>query len=199
MPYFFEARSIPETVTYQTDTELITACRQGHAEAWDAVLDRYERLVYSIPLNYGLSRSDAADIAQITFTILLQRLETLRPNTTLAPWLATVARRHTWRLLEKRKRERPQRYQDLSEALVTKPDPDSGRTKERWERVQWLEQGLAQLDQRCRQLLLALYFSPEQPSYAEVADHLDIAVGSVGPTRARCLQRLRHYLNDLLA
>lgn len=181
-----------------SDHDLIEACRQGNTEAWDVVLSRYQRLVYSIPLNYGLTQADAADVTQLTFTILLQSLDSLRADTTLASWLATVARRHTWRLLEKRKRERPQIYQDLHDELQNTADPESLWEMERWELVEWLEQGFAQLDDRCTELLLALYFDPAQPSYAQIAEQLQIAVGSVGPTRARCLQRLRYLLEMAL-
>src|SRR3712207_9466951 len=87
------------------DRVLIRRCQQGSAGAWHQLLNKYERLVYSIPLRYGLSRDDAADIAQITFTILIQSLDSLVEDSRLGPWLATVARRHTWRLLERNRRE----------------------------------------------------------------------------------------------
>src|SRR5687768_4689004 len=90
-----------------SDQELILASRQGDAAAWESLVEKYERLVYSIPLNYGLSREDAADIAQITFTILLQSLDSLRDDSRLGAWLAMVARRHTWRLLNRQRRESP--------------------------------------------------------------------------------------------
>jgi RNA polymerase sigma factor (sigma-70 family) len=177
-----------------TDWDLILACRQGNKQAWEQLLDRYERLVYSIPLNYGLSRDDAADIVQTTFIIFMDSLDGLKPDSRLSAWLCTVAKRHTWRLLEQQRREQINPEEDLRETAVFIPDHSSQRQMERWEAVQWLEQGLALLDDRCRELLLALYFSPEQPAYTDVAADLDMAVGSVGPTRARCLQRLKERL-----
>ena len=178
----------------ESDQDLIDACRQGSAAAWDTLLNKYERLVFSIPLNYGLTGEDAADIAQITFTILIQSLGSLQPGTRLAPWLATVARRHTWRLLERRRREHVNANQDLSESLYAVTDDTSLRRMERWELVEWLEQGLAQLDERCTRLLVALYFDPDQPSYEGIAQRFGVPVGSIGPTRARCLERLRQLL-----
>jgi len=65
----------------------------------------------------------------------------------------------------------------------------------RRELAEWLYQGLSLLDERCRRLLLALYFDAEQPSYAQIADHLKIPIGSVGPTRARCLEQMRQSLH----
>src|SRR5262245_23199298 len=98
----------------ETDHDLIRACQIGDAHAWERLLNRYERLVYSIPLRYGLTGEDAADIAQLTFTILLQSLETLTENVRLAGWLVTVARRHTWRLLARYRREGVNPEEDIA-------------------------------------------------------------------------------------
>jgi RNA polymerase sigma factor (sigma-70 family) len=177
----------------RSDRDLILACRKGDSRAWRAVLDRYERLVFSIPLNYGLSREDAADIAQLTFTILIQSLDTLREDSRLGPWLATVARRHTWRLLERNRREGTVQEKDLAES-ATLLLGKSEESIERWELVEWLNEGLSLISEPCQRLLQALYFDPQQPSYAEVAQRLNMPVGSVGPTRARCLKKLRQAL-----
>ena len=176
----------------KTDRDLIRACRSGDARAWERLLDKYERLVFSISLNYGLTTDDAADVAQITFTILLQNLDTLPDDIRLPPWLATVARRHTWRLLAQNRREAVNPDEDLAgnKALGEMVDD-----RERRELAEWLYQGLSLLDERCRRLLLALYFDAEQPSYAQIADHLKIPIGSVGPTRARCLEQMRQSLH----
>lgn len=180
-----------------SDFALIQGCRQGKQEIWERLLDQYERLVYSIPLNYGLSVDDAADIAQLTFTIFMQSVDGLRDDSNLAAWLATVARRHTWRLVERRRREQVNPEEDLTESVALLRDPDSGQAQERAEMVEWLNQGLTLLDERCRALLLALYFDHELASYAEVAESLGMAVGSIGPTRARCLKRMRDLLETV--
>lgn len=177
----------------QTDHNLIRACRAGDAHAWERLLDKYDRLVFSISLNYGLTMDDAADITQITFTILLQSLDTLPDGVRLAPWLATVARRHTWRLLARNRREAVNPEEDLAEKETLGGAVDH---TERLELAEWLSYGLSMLDERCRQLLIALYFDAEQPSYAQVADHLKIPVGSIGPTRARCLEQMRQRLGS---
>ena len=178
----------------QTDRDLIRACRAGSAHAWERLLDKYERLVYSISLNYGLATDDAADITQITFTILLQNLDTLPDDIRLSAWLATVARRHTWRLLARNRREAVNPDEDLAGNEVLGGIVDN---RERWELAEWLNYGLSSLDERCRQLLLALYFDAEQPSYAQVADHLKMPVGSIGPTRARCLEQMKRSLHTV--
>lgn len=174
-----------------SDGELIRDCRKGKSKAWERLLKKYERLVFSIPLNYGLSRDDAADISQLTFTILIQNLHTLSEDSRLGAWLATVARRHTWRLLERHRRETASEHVDLlaeNAVLIGKGDTES---IEHWELTEWLHQGLSLISESCQNLLTALYFDPKQPSYAEVAEHLNMPLGSVGPTRARCLKDLK--------
>ena len=181
-----------------SDQALILRCRRGSAGAWHQLLNKYEDLVYSIPLRYGLSRDDAADIAQITFTILIQSLDGLSEDSRLGPWLVTVARRHTWRLLQRNRRERANEHLEgtdiaRSAVLLGKSDAD---TIEHWELSEWLAAGLSKMGEPCRELLRALYFEPEQSSYAEVAERLGRPVGSIGPTRARCLSRLRQVLGE---
>lgn len=175
------------------DEVLIRACREGDAEAWKSLLRKYERLVFSIPLNYGLSREDAADISQLTFTILLESIEKLPENSRLGGWLATVARRHTWRLMKRNRQEVTDRYADLAESATLLSGSDT-EFAEPWELTEWLDQGLSRITERCQTLLFLLYFRPEQPSYAEIAAQLGMPVGSIGPTRARCLQLLKQTL-----
>ncbi len=179
-----------------SDRDLIRRCREGSSGAWHQLLNKYERLVYSIPLRYGLSRDDAADVAQLTFTILIESLDTLSEDSRLGAWLATVARRHTWRLLERNRRELASEGLDgtyLADraVLLGRNDADS---IEHWELIELLDTGLSKIGEPCRELLLALYFQPELSSYAEVAARLDMPIGSIGPTRARCLKRLRQVL-----
>jgi len=187
---------MPQTIRkdiLQTDRELIRACRAGGGQAWERLLDKYERLVFSISLSYGLTTDDAADVTQITFTILLQNLDTLPDEIRLSSWLATVARRHTWRLLARNRREAVNPDEDLAGNDVLGGIVDN---RERLELAEWLNYGLSMLDERCRQLLLALYFDAEQPSYTQVAEHLKMPVGSIGPTRARCLEQMRQSLHN---
>ncbi len=179
---------------YLTDDDLIQACRKGDSHAWEIVVDKYKRLVFSIPLNYGLSREDAADITQITFTILFESLDQLYPNARLAPWLSTVARRHSWRMLERYRREHTNDDEALEHNLTNSIDHAGYDDLERGEKLAWLDKGFAQLDERCARLLLLLYFSPNKPSYAEVAAELNMPVSSVSPIRARCLKKLKKVL-----
>jgi RNA polymerase sigma factor (sigma-70 family) len=180
----------------ELDIDLIRRCRRGSVGAWHQVLNRYERLVFSIPLRYGLSREDAADVAQLTFTVLVENMDKLADDSRLGAWLATVARRNTWRKLERNRREIASEHLEgasLAEnaVLLGKSDAES---VEHWELTDWLDTGLSQLSEKCRNLLKALYFQPELASYAEVAEHFGMPLGSIGPTRARCLKRLKRVL-----
>ncbi|WNV76021.1 RNA polymerase sigma factor [Geodermatophilus sp. DSM 44513] len=182
-----EERTRAQQARAERDRRLLEGCRRGDSRAWADLLADYERLVFSIPLRHGLSREDAADVVQLTFTELLQGLDALRDDERLVGWLATVARRQSWRLLERRRRETA--VEELPE--VAEPDP-----AETWTRDEWLYDGLLSLDERCRELITALYLSTESPAYADVARRLGRPIGSIGPTRARCLQRLRAALGD---
>ena len=170
---------------------MLRACQSGDRKAWQALLDRYERLVYSIPLNFGLSRSDADDVAQATFSALVHSMGSIADEERVGAWLGTVARRQTWRLVERRRREPPVPDDRLDR--VSTEDSMIAHT----ENLEWLNQGLAKMDRRCRDLLTALYFSEEAPTYTAVAKEFGIPVGSVGPTRARCLGKLRALLEEL--
>jgi RNA polymerase sigma factor (sigma-70 family) len=175
-----------------SDWDLISACRSGSASAWEQLVLRYERLVYSIALSYGLSRDDAADVSQTAFLALFRSLAALNDETRLSAWLATVAHRQARRLLWRSRHEHPDAIDRLTERL---PDlGPGGGSMERWELVEWLHLGLGSLGERCRKLILALYFDQTEPSYADVAARLGIPLGSIGPTRARCLEQLRQLL-----
>ena len=177
------------------DEELLRRCRTGDESAWEQIVDNYKRLIYSIPLNFGLTADDAADVAQQTFISLVENLERLRPDSNLGAWLATVARRHALHRLRKHKREQVGIDGDLSESkqflAIAATD-----TMVDLEMMQTMHQGLSRIDRRCRDLLIALYFDSQEPSYEEIAERMNIAVGSVGPTRGRCLERLKEVLSD---
>jgi RNA polymerase sigma factor (sigma-70 family) len=182
-------------VAIRLDRDLILDCRNGDLGAWQRLLDRYERLVFSVPRRYGLSREDAADITQLTFTIFFQSMDALSEDSTLGAWLTTVARRHTWRRLDRKRREEAGWYGSSSENMLMLT-PTGTEDMERWELREWLDYGLSLVGKACRDLLSALYLDPNQPSYAEVAARLGMAVGSVGPTRIRCIKRLRRVLGE---
>ena len=169
-----------------SDPELLKACRAGDQDAWELLVGRYERLIFSVALRNDVTREDAADITQMTFVALLESIGRLRDEQRLASWLMSVARRLAWR-----QRRRSQREPLSIEQLSWAEDPTA-----EWERIAEVHEGLQRLGQACRDLLLALYFDPAAPSYAEVARRFGRPVGGIGPMRARCLQRLRVLMGE---
>ncbi len=169
-----------------TDADLLRRCRDGDATAWEALVARYERLIFSVAVRNGLTREDAADVTQITFIALLDSINRVRDDERLAYWLMTVARRQSWRIRRRLDRERP-----MTEVPPASEDPIG-----RWERSVELYQALQQLGAPCQQLVTALYFDPAKPSYATLAARMGRSIGGLGPLRARCLQRLRSLLGE---
>ena len=175
------------------DGDLLHRCARGDDIAWVDLLGRYEGLVFSVPLNYGLSRDEAADIAQSVFTELLRNIDSVRDPSALGSWLATVARRTTWRTISRRTPDR------LSVDTVD-PDPDVDPWHDwmdTWTDRTWVVEAVLALASPCRDLLVFLYLDPDQPTYEEVATRMGRPLGSIGPTRGRCLDKLRTAMIDL--
>ena len=170
-----------------SDAELLTRCRAGQTEAWDILVERYERLVFSVARRNGLSAEDAVDVAQNTFLILLESVHSLRQDESLASWLMTVARRQSWRARQRSRREAP-----ASEVVQLREDPPVD-----WEQAASLQAALRRLGGPCRELLVALYFDPARPTYAQIARRLGRPIGGIGPMRGRCLHRLKDLLGDI--
>lgn len=181
------------------DADLVSRCRAGDGTAWGELVTAYERLVYSVPRSYGLEREDAEDVTQATFALLLTGLVSLRDDDAIVSWLGTVARRQTWQVIDRRRRERevfaPER-RDHDGANPAADVPDELDAYDAWTQRAWLHQGFAKLDPFCRVLLQALYLDNDDQSYQAVAARLGRAVGTIGPARARCLHRLRGAMGD---
>jgi RNA polymerase sigma factor (sigma-70 family) len=186
-----------------SDSDLIEACLQGRETAWDNLLNRYQALIYSIPFKYGMSQTDADDIFSSVCFILLDKLPTLRDQNRLASWLIVTTQRECWRLGRKYRRVTVSADLALDKTSTTSetaldlvadekslPEDEVVLLTEQ----QLIRQGLIKLDERCRQLLELLYYNQAPPAYQAIATQFGISEGSIGPTRARCLKKLREYL-----
>lgn len=184
--------------TARDNRELITACLDGDAGAWEELITRYQRLIYSIPIKARLSPDDAADVFQSVCLKFFEKLSTLRDYDRLSSWLITTTTREVWRVSARGRREAPAMSGDedgpdlLSELADGAPLADEQR--ELLERQQVVRQGVESLSARCRNLLDMLFYEKEQPTYAEIARRMGMPVPSVGPTRARCLEKLKKLL-----
>ena len=166
------------------DKELIERCIKGDQVAWKDLIVRYERLVYSVALTFFPESDEASDIFQQVWLDLYQQLSDLRHVEALPAWLITVTKRRAYKLINSRHSSEP-----LSEDV-----PDVKQQLTRVEHEHSLERALSQLGDRCRQLIDLLYFSLDEPTYSEIAAKLSMPVASIGPTRARCLEKLRKLL-----
>jgi RNA polymerase sigma factor (sigma-70 family) len=169
---------------------LIESCIDGDTRAWNTLVERYERLVYAIALREGLDTEDAADVLQETFTTLMKSLRAISEPDRLSYWLMTVARRESWR---RRRKQRDSGWHPIGSADHEPEDDHSDETIQ----ALWVYDAIQELGEPCRSLVLALFFDPEEPSYAEIAMRVGRPIGSLGPLRSRCLQQLRLALERL--
>ena len=178
------------------DSEVIEGCLQGHVQAWEALLSRYQRLIYSIPLRYGLTEHDANDVFQNVSLLLVENLAKLRDRERLGAWLVITTRRESWRLLRQHQPDSLDSETVSSEERV----PGALRSEDDFltlERQALVRSALELLDPRCQHLLEMLFYTDPRPSYAEIARALSLPDGSIGPGRARCLEKLMKILEGI--
>lgn len=183
------------------DAELIEACRRGDAGAWERMVLRFERLIYTVPRRAGLSADDAADVFQIVFQRLHEHLDAISRPERVQAWLVTTARRETLRLLGERRRTAPLGVpaagEDEPSIDPADPDPLPEQLLEELQQNHRVRVALQHLADPCRTLLGLLYGDDDPPPYADIAARLGVPVGSIGPTRARCLAKLRALFEAL--
>lgn len=170
---------------------LVRSAAQDDQAAWDALVDRYSGLLWSIARGYGLSAAEAADVAQTAWLRLAERLDTIFDPEHVGAWLATTTRRECLRVLRQADRVTP----TDDEGQFDSPRREAGPQAQvlAAERATQLWHAVDTLSDRCRRLVRLLMADPP-PAYEEVAAALDMPVGSIGPTRRRCLHQLRRQL-----
>lgn len=181
-------RSIPDDVD-QSIGLLVGAAAGGDENAWRSIVDRFARLVWFCIRPFGLDEGTAEDVFQTVWLRLAEHLGRIRQPEALASWLATTARREAIKVSQSRARQMPMDIEWEQVDLSAQPE-DAFLDKE--EKSEILK-AYSQLSRSCRELLGLLVASPDL-SYDEVARVLDLPRGSLGPTRARCLDRLRSLL-----
>lgn len=163
---------------------LLEQAATGDEMAWARLVDRYGRLLWTIARLHDLDAESAADVCQTTWLRLVERIDRLRDPDRVGAWLAATARHEARRTLRRTMREQARNGMQPRPAAVPVPGGDDHI----WHAV-------ADLPERCRRLLRLLFLTP-QPRYSEIAAALDMPIGSIGPTRARCLRRLRAALRE---
>jgi RNA polymerase sigma factor (sigma-70 family) len=175
---------------------LVRAAAAGDARAWEQLVDRFAGLVWSICRMHRLNDDDAADVVQLTWLRLLENLERIRDPRRLAGWLATTCRRECLALL-RRSRSSVAVDEERMDQLLVGGNPADERVLAA-DQFAALWQAFQRLSEWCQRVLRALIVDAEggPPSYQLVASKLNTRVGSLGPTRARCLGQLRKLLDN---
>ena len=181
----------PVTETETDDATLVARCLGGDTAAWESLVRRHGAVVWAVANRMDLSAEDAADVFQNTWRTAIEELDRVRDPSAIGGWLARVARHQAMRLrrgygIARKSREHVAR-EDVD---VTLPDEDLARLEQR-NRVR---QAISRVGDRCAQLLGALYFEDPTPSYDEIAARFGMRIGSIGPTRARCLGRMMELM-----
>jgi RNA polymerase sigma factor (sigma-70 family) len=175
----------------RSTAELVAAARAGDSSAWGELVDRYGGLVWAVARGFALSTADASDVSQTTWLRLVEHLGRLREPEHLGGWLATTARHECFKVLRRRGREIVGVDTDL-DVESGEPTPELVVLDTERDRLIWTSMG--EIPQRCQVLLRALAATPPA-SYVEISAALDMPVGSIGPTRARCLDHLKKRLH----
>jgi RNA polymerase sigma factor (sigma-70 family) len=176
-----------------TQERLVRAASAGDQAAWSALVARFDQHLRWVARRHGLGAHDADDVAQETLLRLFKNIARIRDRRALAGWLRTTARRESVRAARAGERERPTEA-DLGAALAPPDDPLAALDAA--DRAAALTRALERLPDRHRRLMAALFAEPA-PTYAELSAQLGVPIGSIGPIRARCLERLRR--DDALA
>jgi RNA polymerase sigma factor (sigma-70 family) len=176
------------------DTRLVKECLAGSEEAWSLLIDKYKALIYSIPVKYGLPAHEAADVFQATCMELLARLPDLHEPRALPKWLMQVAYHqcHRWKQQQQRVVSR-----DSEDLPVPETPAIAESLVQQTQEEQMLREAMAALTPQCRRLVELLFFETPARPYAEIAAELGLALGSIGFTRQKCIERLRRHLDEL--
>lgn len=182
-----------------SDSKLLEACKAGDEGAWQTLVERYQRLVYTVPRRAGLNEDQAAEVFQEVFTTFYEKVHQIEQPDRLHAWFVTTARRKTWRLIQKsRNLVSLQGDDDDDDGMDFDQLPDPAilpqQEMENLQEQHRVRMAVEDLDEKCRELIKMLFYVDESPSYTEIAGKLGRPEGSIGPTRARCLKKLLQLL-----
>ena len=192
--------SSPGPLDPALDARLVERCLAGDARAWESLVLRHERLVYTVSRRYRLSDADAQDVFQEVFAALFKGLPRLRDARALCSWLVRTTDRIARATALRTRREGALMAQTSGAAENVSGDGlRVGDTLETLEEQALIRIALSALPDGCRRLLIALYYEDPRPAYAHLARRWKMPIGSLGPTRARCIERLRGIVKELMA
>jgi RNA polymerase sigma factor (sigma-70 family) len=175
---------------------LLRRVADGDIQAWNEIVDQYSKLIWSITARFKLGESDAADVVQTTWMRLIEYIDRIEKPDRIGSWLAATARNECLRNLAARKRV-VLVHEDAEFDIADSHCPEVDEALLAAERAQIVQEALAHLPEQWQQLLELLMADPPI-SYAEISDQLGLPIGSIGPTRGRCLAKLRVLLEASL-
>jgi len=176
----------------QSDTEIWKEILAGKSSAWKVLVKRYQALVYAVATRSGLDKADVEDCFQQVWFLLFKNRKKITDPSRISAWLVTTAKRESIRL-SKASSNSELNVEDLN---ISDNSATQDEEMERLESQAHLEAALNILEERCREMLSAMFFAPKTKSYDEIAKDAGIAINSIGPIRRRCLEKLRKILEE---
>jgi RNA polymerase sigma factor (sigma-70 family) len=187
-------RAVKKAPAAWSDARLVKECLAGNEEAWSLLIEKYKALIYSIPVKYGLPAHEAAEVFQVTCMELLAHLPNLREPRALPKWLMQVAHHQCYRWKQQQARLVSRDSEDLP---VPETPAIADTLVQQTQEEQMLREAVTALSPQCRRMVELLFFETPARPYAEVAEELGLAPGSIGFIRQKCIQRLRRHLDEL--
>jgi RNA polymerase sigma factor (sigma-70 family) len=194
-PRLKQATPVP-VPKHKSDRELVRGCLDGSEDDWNLLIDKYKNLIFSIPIRYGLSREEAADIFQMVCLDLIQNLAKVKDAKALPKWVMQVTAHKCfhWKRQNARMVSGDDEETRLPESSVVAQAEISLREVEE---EQMLREARASLPTRCQELIHMLFYEEPKRPYQQVAESLGLATGSIGLLRQKCLDSLRERLDEL--
>ncbi len=179
------------------DAALISACRSGDQTAWNELVDRYERLIITIPRRAGLTEEQAADVFQEVFLTLFEKLDEIEQPERIRSWMVTTAKFKTWGIVRGQKGFHSPETEEEMELEMANLQDEAKLADEmlvELEQQHLIRSAVKKLEERCRTILSMIYLRDIAASYADVAVAIGVGETSISPLRARCLQKLAKLL-----
>lgn len=179
------------------DADVIKACRAGDQSAWNELVERYERLIITIPRRAGLTEEQAADVFQEVFLTLFEKLDDIEQPERIRSWMVTTAKFKTWGIVRGQKGFHSPETEEEMELEMANLQDDAKLADDllvELEQQHLIRSAVKKLEERCRTILSMIYLRDVAASYADVAVAIGVGETSISPLRARCLQKLAKLL-----
>lgn len=189
-----ETGAPPEPTRWEAAADLFALWREGHSRAMDDLVRLMTPVLWHVVRAYGLDHALAQDVVQTTWLTLVRRHESITEPRAVSGWLTTCARREAWRVSRLQRRADPTEAEYLEPRLPAQESAEDEAARSDESHQLW--RAVSQLNERCQRLLRIVAFE-ERPDYARIAQDLSMPIGSIGPTRQRCLGKLRSLVEGM--